>query len=156
MNKIQTTGLVLGLLLAGIIAPALAQVAAPPPPDAVAPAASTAPTAVAAPAAVAPAVPKKMKPHKPKPQPLKLSMIAVTVTNMRAVTLTTLQATPAGGGDAQSLATNLAAGKKATSKIKHNKACLFDLHGAFVDDSTTDLGGIDLCKDSKLNLTEAP
>jgi len=38
--------------------------------------------------------------------------------------------------------------------VPHGKSCVFDLHGAYADGSSTDLASIDLCKDKNVNLVE--
>jgi hypothetical protein len=78
--------------------------------------------------------------------------IAVLVVNRRAVELTELDATPAGGASAMQIVANLAGGDKTTVRIARGKSCLFDLHGAFEDGSSTHVAGIDLCKDGRVNL----
>jgi hypothetical protein len=119
---------------------AFAQAAAPAPaPDA----------AAAAPADAAPAQPKKMKPRK------KLApMVLVVVTNSRSVALTELDAAPTGGTPAKQIVADLAPGKKLTVKVPHGKSCVFDLHGAYSDGSSTDLTSIDLCHDKNVNLID--
>jgi hypothetical protein len=98
--------------------------------------------APAAPAAAA-------KPHR-KVAPT----IVVLVTNSRAVALTELDAAAAGGAPAKQIVANLAPGKKTSVKVPHGKSCVFDLHGAYADGSSTDLASIDLCKDKNVNLVE--
>ena len=119
----------LGCLL-GTVSVAGAQTAAPPAPDAAA-----------------------AKPHKMAPK-ASAAVAVVTVTNKRAVALTALDATPSGGVEAVTILKSLAPGKKATAKVKHGKDCVFDLHGAYEDGSSTDMPGVDLCKEKSFNLVE--
>lgn len=106
----------------------------------------------------APAVANKAK---PKPHRVmarngvgKPAFVSVNVVNMRAVALIELNAAAAGGGPSAVILDGLAPGKKAIAKVAHGKDCLFDLHGAYEDGSTTDVPGIDLCKEKKLTLVE--
>ncbi len=80
--------------------------------------------------------------------------MVVVVTNSRAVALTELDAAAAGGAEAKQIVANLAPGKKTSVKIPHGKSCVFDLHGAYADGSSTDLTSVDLCKDKNVNLVE--
>jgi hypothetical protein len=114
----------------------------------------------AAPAADAPAVnapattvadppPAKAKPHR-KIAPA----VVIVVTNSRAVPLAELDAAAAGGAQAKQIVANLAPGKKTTVKVPHGKSCVFDLHGAYEDGSSTNLTSVDLCKDKNVNLVD--
>jgi hypothetical protein len=107
--------------------------------------------APAAPAPAADAAPVKAKVMKPRKRAV--SAVAVTVANMRAVALTELDAAPA-GGTAKQIVANLAPGKKAKAKVVFGKSCIFDLHGAYDDGSSTDLTSIDLCKEKNINLVD--
>ena len=90
-----------------------------------------------------------------KPKAKKLPMVSVIVTNGRSVGLVELTATMSGGtADSVTAAKKLAAGKKATVKLAHDKDCMFDLHGVFDDGQMTDVSGVDLCKDKTINLTD--
>ena len=114
--------------------------------------ATPAPDAPAAPptATVADApAPKPAKPHK-KVAP----MVVVLVTNSRAVPLTELDAAPTGGAPAKQIVANLAPGKKTSAKVAHGKSCVFDLHGAYADGSSTDFASVDFCKDKTVNLVD--
>lgn len=93
---------------------------------------------------------------KPKPKPKKPveATIAVEVINSRTVALTSLVGAISGTPDSKKIAGPLAAGKKATAHLAHDKACLFDLHAVFEDGAVTDAPGVELCKDKKINLTE--
>ena len=110
-------------------------------------------SAGAAPAAEPDKPAAKPKP-KPKPKAAAEATIAVEVTNSRAVGLTTLVGAISGTPDSKKIAGPLAAGKKATVHLAHDKACLFDLHAVFEDGAVTDAQGVELCKDKKINLTE--
>ena len=147
MNKIFLAGLALGVLLVGTAGLAQAQVAAPPVPDA-----SAAPAAAAAAAPMAEKA--KAKPKHAMAKAAKPQTVTVTISNKRAVPLTSLDAMPSAGGDTVALAGALAAGKTASAKVPHGKDCHFDLHGAYEDGSTTDVPGVDLCKDKAINLVE--
>jgi hypothetical protein len=89
-----------------------------------------------------------------KPRRKTTPTVVVVVTNSRAVVLTELDAAAAGGAEAKQILANLAPGKKASVKIPHGKSCVFDLHGAYADGSSTDLTSVDLCKDKTVNLVE--
>jgi hypothetical protein len=93
--------------------------------------------------------PKPAKPHK-KATP----MVVVLVTNSRAVPLAELDAAPTGGAPAKQIVANLAPGKKTSAKLAHGKSCVFDLHGAYADGSSTDIASVDLCKDKNVNLVD--
>jgi hypothetical protein len=113
--------------------------------------AQNAPAADAA-GAEAPAKPA-VKPHKAKAKGGASATATIIVTNKRAVALTSLDAAQA-GGEPVTILKALAPGKKATARVKHGKDCAFDLHGAFEDGSTTDMPGVDLCKEKTFNLVE--
>jgi hypothetical protein len=120
---------------------ASAQTAQPAAPAANAPAATV---------ADAPAAKPAVKPHR-KTTPI----VVVLVTNSRKVALTELDAAAAGGGaEAKQIVANLAPGKKTSVKVPHGKSCVFDLHGAYADGSSTDSASVDLCKDKNVNLVE--
>jgi len=111
------------------------------------------PAADSAGAAPADATAAKPKP-KPKPKKPAEATIAVEVINSRAVGLTSLVGAISGTPDSKKIAGPLAAGKKITAHLAHDKACLFDLHAVFEDGAVTDAQGVELCKDKKINLTE--
>jgi hypothetical protein len=117
---------------------ASAQTAAPVPPAANAPPAST----------------LLAKPNK-KPQKIVMPSVVVVVTNSRSVELTKLDATPSGGTlPTRTIVFNLAPGKKIFVTVVTGKFCVFDLHGAYADGSSTDSTNVDLCQDNTLNLVE--
>jgi len=110
-------------------------------------------SAGAAPAADSTAAKPKPKP-KPKPKKPAEATIAVEVINSRTVGLTSLVGAISGTPDSKKIAGPLAAGKKITAHLAHDKACLFDLHAVFEDGAVTDAQGVELCKDKKINLTD--
>jgi hypothetical protein len=114
------------------------------------------PAADSAGAVAAPAADSTAAKPKPKPKPKKPAeaTVAVEVINGRAVGLTSLVAAISGTPDSKKIAGPLAAGKKTTAHLAHDKACLFDLHAVFEDGAVTDAQGVELCKDKKINLTE--
>jgi hypothetical protein len=126
---------------------ASAQTAAPVP----APAAN-APGANGPPAAVPVAKPQK-KPQK-KSQKKVTPSVVVVVTNSRSVAVSELDATPSGGTLPKTIVSNLAPGKKITVTVATAKSCVFNLHGAYADGSSTDSTSVDLCKDKNVNLVE--
>jgi hypothetical protein len=108
-----------------------------------------------APAADAPAATvADAPPAKPKPRKKVTPTVVIVVTNSRAIALTELDAAAAGGAQAKQIVANLAPGKKTTAKVQHGKSCVFDLHGAYADGSSTDLTSVDLCKDKNVNLVD--
>jgi hypothetical protein len=130
---------------------AAAQTAAPvPAPTVNAPAA---PVANVPPAAAPVAKPNK-KPQKKKPQKKVTASVIVVVTNSRSVALTELDATPSGGTLPKTIVSNLAPGKKISVTVATDKSCVFNLHGAYADGSSTDSTSVDLCKDKNVNLVE--
>jgi hypothetical protein len=114
----------------------------------------------AAPAADAPAVNAPAAtiatplPAKAKPRKKIAPTIVVVVTNSRTVALTELDAAAAGGAQAKQIVANLAPGKKTSVKVVHGKSCVFDLHGAYEDGSSTNLTSVDLCQDKNVNLVD--
>ena len=114
------------------------------------------PAADSAGATPAPAAEPTAAKPKPKPKAKKPAeaTIAVEVINSRAVALTALVGAISGTPDSKKIAGPLAAGKKTTAHLAHDKACLFDLHAVFEDGAVTDAQGVELCKDKKINLTE--
>jgi hypothetical protein len=95
------------------------------------------------------AAPDKAKPKKPAP-----AKVDVVVTNNRTIGLKELLAAPAGGADSKKIAGPLAPGKKVVVHLTHDKDCLFDLHGVYDDGTSTDVQGVALCKDKKIDLVE--
>ena len=127
---------------------AAAQTAAPvPAPTANAPVANVPPAA-------APVAKPNKKPQKKKPQKKVTASVIVVVTNSRSVALTELDATPSGGTLAKTIVSNLAPGKTLSVTVATKKSCVFNLHGAYADGSSTDSTSVDLCKDKNVNLVE--
>ena len=102
-----------------------------------------------APPRVAPIAKRHKKPDK-KVTP----SVVVVVTNSRAVALTELNATLSGGTLPKVIVSNLAPGKKISVSVATDKSCVFALHGAYADGSSTDSTSVDLCKDKNVNLVE--
>jgi hypothetical protein len=102
-----------------------------------------------APLAIAPVAKPQKKPHK-KVTP----SVVVVVTNSRTVVLTKLDATPSGGTLPKVIVSNLAPGKKLSVTVATDKSCVFNLHGAYADGSSTDSTSVDLCMDKNVNLVE--
>jgi hypothetical protein len=111
---------------------------------------------VPAPAADAPAAPvvKPQKKPQKKSQKKVTPSVVVVVTNSRSVALTELDATPSGGTLPKTIVSNLAPGKKISVTVATGKSCVFNLHGAYADGSSTDSTSVDLCKDKNVNLVE--
>jgi hypothetical protein len=171
MRRFYAAAFTLGALITGVAlaGAAFAQTAAPAAeaPAAQAPTAETPAPAAQAPAAEAPAPTantpaattaaepaKAAKAASVKPRKKTAPTVVVVVANRRAVPLTELDATPAGGAEAKQIVANLAPGKKTSVTLAHGKSCVFDLHGAFDDGSSTDMTSVDLCKDNKVNLVD--
>jgi hypothetical protein len=114
-----------------------------------APAPTGKPAAANAPTPAAPIAKRHKKPDK-KVTP----SVVVVVTNARAVALTELDATPSGGTLPKAIVSNLAPGKKISASVATDKSCVFALHGAYADGSSTDSTSVDLCKDKNVNLVE--
>jgi hypothetical protein len=93
------------------------------------------------------------KQHK-KPDKKVTPSVVVVVTNSRTVALTALDATPSGGTPPKAIVSNLAPGKNISVSVATDKSCVFALHGAYADGSSTDSTSVDLCKDKNVNLVE--
>jgi hypothetical protein len=136
-----------------VVSGAFAQTTAPATPDAGAAAATAADGA-------ATKVKAKVKPKAAAEagktaKPKKLPFLTVVVKNGRSASLVLLTATMSGGnGDPVKVIGSLASGKSATAHLAHEKDCLFDLHGDYDDGQSTEVSGVDLCKDKKINLTD--
>ena len=143
MKRLQSFALVASVVCAALMTRAAStQTAAPvPAPAANAPAA---PVANAPPAAAPVAKPRKKVTRS----------VVVVVTNSRSVVLTELDATPSGGTQPKTIVSNLAPGKKISVTVATIKSCVFNLHGAYADGSSTDSTSVDLCKDKNVNLVE--
>jgi hypothetical protein len=120
----------------------------------------------AAPAANAPTAPvanapptgapvaKAQKKVQKKAQKKVTASVVVVVTNSRPVALSELDATPSDGTLPNTIVSNLAPGKTISVTVATAKACVFNLHGAYADGSSTDSTSVDLCKDKNVNLVE--
>ncbi|MBN9063401.1 MAG: hypothetical protein BGP06_09935 [Rhizobiales bacterium 65-9] len=110
-----------------------------------------------APAAPAPAAQEQPQ-AKPKPRRAAAAKNAasVTITNARTEPLQELQISTADNPPVvvATLGKPLAPGKSAKISIKGKKGCVFDVRGAFADESVVESDGHDLCKDTKLRLSE--
>jgi hypothetical protein len=64
--------------------------------------------------------------------------------------------TPEHGDDAkpQTIASDLAGGKRTSAALAKNGGCLYDISGLFSDESVVEVNGADLCKDSTISLVE--
>ena len=80
--------------------------------------------------------------------------VVVVIANSRSVALTELDATPAGLYLPKAIAFKIAPGKKISVIVATDKDCVFDLHGAYADGSSTDSTSVDLCKDRNVNLVD--
>ncbi len=89
-----------------------------------------------------------------KPQKKPTASVTVVVTNARSVTLTELDATPAGLFLPKAIVSRLAPGAKTSVVIATDKDCVYDLRGTYSDDSVTELPSVDLCKDHNVNLVD--
>jgi hypothetical protein len=65
-----------------------------------------------------------------------------------------LDATPSGETLPKTIVSDLAPGKKLSVSVATVKPCVFNLHGAYADGSSTDSISVDLCKDKNVNLVE--
>jgi archaellum component FlaF (FlaF/FlaG flagellin family) len=89
-----------------------------------------------------------------KAQKKMTSSVVVMVTNLRSVALSELDAIPSGGTLPNTIVSNLAPGKTISVTVATVKSCVFNLHGAYADGSSTDSTSLDLCKDKNVNLVE--
>lgn len=86
----------------------------------------------------------------------KKNAASVTVTNGRTAPLQQFEISTPGAQPivVAKLAKPLAPGKSIVLPIKGKRGCTFDIRGAYADDATVENDGHDLCKDSKLRLSE--
>ena len=105
-------------------------------------------------ASVPNAPPARVAKAQKKVQKKVTSSVVVAVTNSRSVALSELDATPSGGTLPNTIVSNLAPGKTISVTVATAKACVFNLHGAYADGSSTDSTSVDLCKDQNVNLVE--
>ena len=80
--------------------------------------------------------------------------LVVVITNSRSVALSELDATPSGETLPKTIVSNLGPGKKISVTVATDKSCVYNLHGAYADGSSTDSTSVDLCKDKSVNLVE--
>jgi hypothetical protein len=147
MSKFQSFAFVASAVAAALMTGAAsAQTAAP---------AANAPAAPVAnaPLAAAPVAKMQKKPQRKSQKKVTPSLVVV-VTNSRSVALSELDATPSGETLPKTIVSNLAPGKKTSVTVATVKSCMFNLHGAFADGSSTDSTSLDLCKDKNVNLVE--
>ena len=79
----------------------------------------------------------------------------ITIENQRDAPLIELKITGKQGKAVERvIATNLAPGKKITVTLPAGIGCVFDLAGAFTDESTMEAADMDLCKEKTLRLVE--
>jgi len=79
----------------------------------------------------------------------------VLVDNRREATL--LELTIKGkskGSEEITLAKDVAPGAKLTAKLPAKSGCVFDVSGAFDDESVLEVAGVNLCKDKRMTLVE--
>jgi hypothetical protein len=146
MSKFQSFAFVAAVVGAALMTAASAQTAAP---------ASNVPAASVtnAPPTSA-AVAKAQKKGQKKGQKKVTSSVVVMITNSRSVALSELDATPSGETLPSAIVSNLAPGGKISVTVATVKACVYNLHGAYADGSSTDSTSVDLCKDKNVNLVE--
>jgi hypothetical protein len=125
MTKL-TLVVALGATLCGfIVAPALAQNAAP-------------------------AASMKLKPKAPDGA----STVTIIVTNSRKADLVQLQAAEGGSVNWKKVLGALKAGKQASAQLPHPFNCRVNLHGTFSDGQSMDASDVDVCEQKTLNLTD--
>ena len=80
----------------------------------------------------------------------------VLVVNKRKVALLELVVTSTKSDDAkpQTIATDLAGGKRKSSALTKNGGCVYDISGVFSDETVVEVNGADLCKDSTISLVD--
>jgi hypothetical protein len=126
-----------GVLCAPIVAPALAQNAAP---------AAAVPTKLA---------PKTSKPKTAEPKASEgATTVTIMVTNARKADLVQLQATESGLVHWKKVLGALKSGGHAPTQLPHPFNCRVDLHGTFSDGQSMDASDVDVCQQKTLNLTD--
>ena len=110
--------------------------------------------AVAAGSAAAKTVKKVVA--KPKKKVAARDASKININNKRGATLVELTVTSKANANAnpQLIAAGLLSGKKKTSNLAKKGGCLYDVSGTFDDESTIEVAGMDLCKDTTINLVE--
>jgi hypothetical protein len=79
----------------------------------------------------------------------------VLVDNRREATLLELTIkSKAKGAEEIVLARDLGPGSKQTAKLPAKAGCVFDVSGAFDDESVLEVAGVNLCKDKRMTLVE--
>lgn len=114
-----------------------------------------APVAEAVGAATAAAV-RAATPRKAAKKPAAKNAAKVNIVNKRGATLVELAVLSKSAANAQPqmVASGLLAGKRKTTNLTRNGGCIYDVSGAFDDESTIEVTGLDLCKDANINLVE--
>jgi hypothetical protein len=121
-----------GALCGLIVAPALAQNAAP-----------------------AAAMPTKLRPKTSEPKTSEGgSSVTVMVTNARKADLVQLQATESGLVGWKKVLGALKSGSHAPTTLPRPFNCRVDLHGTFNDGQSMDASDVDVCAQKTLNLTD--
>jgi hypothetical protein len=84
------------------------------------------------------------------------SATSLTLTNKRSVPLIAFEVSQGGEGGKIVARLNkpLAPGKKLVMPFKGGKGCVYDLRGAFADDSEVETENYDICRGGPVNLTE--
>ena len=117
-----------GALCGLIVAPALAQNAAP-----------------------AAAMPTKLRSPKTSEGG---STVMLMVTNSRKADLVQLQAAESGSANWKQVLGAVKAGKQASAKVPQGNNCRVDLHGTFADGQSMDASDVDVCAQRTLKLTD--
>jgi hypothetical protein len=126
-----------GVLCGLIVAPALAQNAAP---------ASSIPTKLR---------PTTSKPKTPEPKTSEgAATITILVTNARKADLVQLQATESGLVGWKKVLGALKSGSHLPATLPRPFNCRVDLHGSFSDGQSMDASDVDVCAQKTLNLTD--
>ena len=105
--------------------------------------------------AAKPAAKPKAKPAAKKPAQA-ANAGTVLVVNKRKVALLELVVTSTKSDDAkpQTIATDLAGGKRKSAALTKNGGCVYDISGVFSDETVVEVNGADLCKDSTISLVD--
>jgi hypothetical protein len=126
-----------GVLCGLIVAPALAQNAAP---------AATVPTKLR---------PATSKPKTPEPKTSEgAATVTILVTNARKADLVQLQATESGLVGWKKVLGALKSGSHLPATLPRPFNCRVDLHGSFSDGQSMDASDVDVCAQKTLNLTD--
>jgi hypothetical protein len=126
-----------GVLCGLIVAPALAQNAAP---------AASVPTKLR---------PATSKPKTPEPKTSEgAATVTILVTNARKADLVQLQATESGLVGWKKVLGALKSGSHLPATLPRSFNCRVDLHGSFSDGQSMDASDVDVCAQKTLNLTD--